>query len=98
MHFGSGSAGALELPWPVVVFTCAVAVALVSLRSSCGVRTGSLEKRFICLQGTAVLTGFSAVGGLGMRVLRQTGTDGRLAVTEAWSLDLVDGVTSGTVK
>ena len=73
-------------------------MALVCLGSRCGVRTGSLEKRFSCRQGTAVLTGFSVVGGVGGRVLRLTGTDGRLAVTGTWSLVLGDGVTSGTEK
>ena len=73
----------------------AVTVALVCWESNWRFRTGSLEKRFSCLQGTAVLTGFSDVGGPGVRVLTGTGTDGKLAVTGTWSLD---GLASGTVK
>ena len=75
----------------------AVAAALVCWDSRWKFRPGSLEKRFICRQGTTVLAGFSDVGGLGVGVLTDTGTEGKLAVKGAgtWSLD---GLTSGTVK
>ena len=68
---------------------------LVCLGSKWGDRTGLLENRFNCRQGNAVLTGFSVVGGVGVRLLRHTGTDGKLAVPGACSLVLGDGVTSG---
>lgn len=76
---------------------CPVAVALVCWVSRWKFRPGSLEKRFICRQGTTVLAGFSDAGGLGVRVLTDTGTEGKFAVKRAgtWSLD---GLTSGTVK
>jgi len=70
----------------------------VTLGCGDSTRTGSLEKRFIRFQGTAVLTGFSVVGGVGVKVCGRTGTDGRLALTGAWFIDLDDAETSGTVK
>lgn len=91
----SGSADVLVLSWAAAVYVFAVEVGLVCLGSKWGDRTGLLENRFNCRQGNAVLTGFSVVGGVGVRLLRHTGTDGKLAVPGACSLVLGDGVTSG---
>lgn len=79
----------------MVVWVCVGMVIFVCWDFFC---IGFLEKKFICCLGIVVLIGFFVVGGVGVKVFKCIGIDGRLVFIGVWFMDLGDGEILGIVK